>query len=436
MRDVDVRRVLFVFPAAPMAPNYSGGAARYAQNHEALRGLCEELHVVRVGARGTMGSIREFEMNSGPAKAAMASSASWDDVEYAPAPRMRSRLEIVKRTVVDPVSFEFPDAQIMAPILTESVNKVDPDAIWVEDRDLGAAMYRLAPPVPWVLSHHDLMYRIRGIRHGIRNMRDRWLLNVCRRAERTISRRATCVVTGSATDGQRLARLGCRRISVIPVAYGAFPRLPSDVRPSADVRIVHLGSLETTANRIGLEAYLRRAHAGVMAACRAEGLEPQLWVIGDARRVKEPLAGWIEKGNAVLKGFVPDLSSVLRPFDVSILPYEHDTGFRTKLPLLFSYAQVVVSTRAAVAGMASNGLQDVCVLVNRLDEFPSVIPRLAADPGARERLGRAARAFAEEHFSVNAVRGHYRALLESIPISHRLDSCGRSVWLAPSKAGR
>ena len=411
-----MRRILFVFPAAPLAPNYSGGAARYAQNHEALRKLCKELHVIRLGAKGSLESFRDFEINSYPARAAIASSTSWQDAEYVPASRARSRLEILKCTVVDPIGFEFPNTEVITPILAKAVSRVQPDLIWVEDTYLAAAMYRLAPPIPWILSHHDLIHRVRAIRYGVQNMRDRWLLDVCRRAERTISCRATCVVTGSVTDGQRLAALGCRRVHVVPVAYGTSPALRLEACAFADIRIVHLGSLETTANRIGLEAYLRKAHADVMAACRAQGPEPQLWVIGDASRVKEPLAGWLERSNAVLKGFVPDLSSALRPFDVAILPYEHDTGFRTKLPLLFKYAQVVVSTRAAVASVASNSLEAVCVLVDRLEEFPSMIARLAADPGERERLGRAARVFADEHFSVSAVQGHYHALLELIPI--------------------
>jgi glycosyltransferase involved in cell wall biosynthesis len=176
-----------------------------------------------------------------------------------------------------------------------------------------------------------------------------------------------------------------------------------------------VGSLETTANRVGLEAYLRKVHSHVMMACREKGLEPQLWIIGDASRVKEPLAGLLHRSNAVLKGFMPDLSSVLRAFDLTILPYEHDSGYRTKLPLLFSYAQVVVSTRAAVAGTRLEGLQEVCVLLDRLEEFPDAIARLAADSAERERLGRAARAFFERHFTHEVVRDQYRIVIESIP---------------------
>lgn len=176
------------------------------------------------------------------------------------------------------------------------------------------------------------------------------------------------------------------------------------------MRIVHLGSTETTANRIGLQAYFQEAHEQVVTLCREQKIELQLWLLGDTSRAKEPLAGQIRRSGAKLTGHVTNFDATLRPFDVTIIPYEHDTGFRSKMPLLFRYGQVLVSTRAALAGSWVEGLEKACVVVDSIADFPQAIANLAADPAERERLGRAANAFFNQHFSHAHVQNHYATM--------------------------
>ena len=274
--------------------------------------------------------------------------------------------------------------------------------------ELAATLLDIAPAVHWIFSQTDVRSHIQRIRTGNTSLLMRWADLTCIRAEKQIFRTMPLIVTGSYSDGKRSKALGAQRIEVIPMAYDTvLPAPAADAPVDQDVYIAHLGGLETTANRIGLEAYLRKVHPSVREAAA-------LWIIGDDSKLKEPLKTLLYEANADLKGFVPDLGEVLRPFNIAILPYEHDSGYRTKLPVLFNYAQVVVTTEAAVAGMWIDGLDHVCVVLDSLEDFPAALLRLIDQPDERERLGRAAHAFFADHFTLDAVLDRYRAIMRSL----------------------
>jgi glycosyltransferase involved in cell wall biosynthesis len=384
-----------------MVANHSGAASRYMQNFMALHTLGNDLHVARFDTGEVFAELETVE-------AVRSLAASWRDIVCTPPPPCTNRLAILRHSSLHPVAYEYPCAAQNAKALTAVIKDIQPDFVWVENTNLTAAMILTNAGLPWVFSHHDIQYRIRQIRQGVRKLSDLWFIHVCRRAESQVIRQSPIILTGSVTDGERLQQMGGRDVRVIPMAYNA-PSFEPPPEPPATPRIIHLGSLETTANRVGMEAYLRKANT---AAQKNAGLE--LWIVGDASRVKDPLAGLLEESGAVLKGYIADLATVLQPYDISILPYEYDTGYRTKLPLLFSYGQVIVSTRAAVAGTQIDGLDEVCIIVERVEEFPAAIEHLAQNPAERERLGKAARAFFDQHFTYDAVTVQYQSLLDSL----------------------
>lgn len=410
-------RVLFVFPAAPLAANYSGAASRYAQNFAAVTEIYDAVHVARIGDQATFEQVLAFERTSPEAAKAHRTAASWRDLSYTLPGKHAQRFDMLKEGVLDPIKFEYPASDLIATMLSSMIEEIQPELIWVEHIDPAAAVARMHLSVPWVFSNHDLAHRIRRIRKGDGSLKEQWRQNICQRAERKILHSADSVVTGSSTDCERLKAMGHDQVYTVPIAYESMPDIDLSGSATSSLQISHLGSLETTANRVGLEAYLRKAHQAVVRACEREGVKTSLVIIGDASRVKEPLAGLLNEANADLKGFVPDLGMVLRPFDISILPYEHDSGYRTKLPLLLSYGQVVVSTQAAVAGTRVNGLEDVCILLDSLDAFPEVIAKLAADPARREHLGRGARQFFEDHFTYSGMIAHYQKALAGVGVA-------------------
>jgi len=406
-------RCVFLFQAAPLVTNYSGAASRYAQNFWALRTLCDEVHVIRLYAPGELEPVLEFEKRFQDARSAIMAANSWQDVPLAGGQRARNRLQILRQSMFDPVAFEFPYVDQNAYILEKIITEVALDFLLVEHTGPAAIVLRVGVRIPWIYSHHDVLHRLRQIRYGVRNLRDRWFLFTAARAEKCINLAPDIVFTASLTEADWLRGLRSKPVSVIPMAY-PMSGAPPGGAIRQDVRIIHLGSLETTANRQGLATYLRRVHDKVIHALQKEGIQAELWVVGDHSQVKSPLSELLIKPNTVLKGFVPNLSEVMRPYDIAILPYENDTGFRTKLPLFFLHAQVVVTTRAAVAGMYLPGLENACVMVEKLDDFFTTIVDLAKNPARRKQLGREAYLYYQKNFTYDAVLNQYHPLLNQL----------------------
>lgn len=85
-------------------------------------------------------------------------------------------------------------------------------------------------------------------------------------------------------------------------------------------------------------------------------------------------------------GYVKDLDKVLRPYDLHFIPWEHNTGQRTRLVQAFNHRQVVVAVRDSVACFPEAKDGENCRLVERLDQMSGVLKELARDPVQREYL--------------------------------------------------
>jgi hypothetical protein len=285
--------------------------------------------------------------------------------------------------------------------LREKVEAIRPDFVWAEWTLSGAVAAASKLRVPWIYAHHDWGYRLAALRRaaspGTSGWSDQLLEWSLRRAEIEIVRESTAVITGSQTEAQEIRAAGGNNVSVIPTLYQSVPvaEHPAPALP----RIVHLGGLGTTSNHLGLKAYVERVHPHLPDACKTAWAP---WIIGDASRGKPDLLKQLQNIGATVTGHVRDLQTVLRPFDLAIIPYEHNTGTRTKLSLLFNHAQVVVATSASVAGSPElvNGRN--CVLLDSLDQFPESIISLLSDPARRKLLGQAAKETFERHFTLDA----------------------------------
>jgi len=406
-------KILFIMPGIPLAFNYSGGASRCAQNFLALKSLGVELHVVRFHINQREKKVLDFERSSKTAQAALQYARSWREV-IVPANQPKDRWEILQRIFFDPMALEFPFYKSLAYQLHLVIEETAPDLIWAEHSDAAAAIFHLSSHPIWVYSSTDLRYLIYRIRNKKANLYQKIIAPIRRKVEIKISQSANFVVTGSITEADKLRHIGCKTVSVIPMAGPSFPEITLKDFPFPDVKLIHLGSLETTANRDGLSTYLSKAHLKTLQLCAENNTSIQLVIIGDSSQAKPPLNKLLLQKNIVLAGYISDLSSILRPFDIAILPYTHDSGYRTKIPLLMGSAQVIVATRAAVAGSLLPGMEDVCILLDRVEEFPQKIAWLSMHPDERRRRGEASRTFAKRYFSLDAVLPLYSKLLNQM----------------------
>ncbi|MEM8961424.1 MAG: glycosyltransferase [Acidobacteriota bacterium] len=232
--------------------------------------------------------------------------------------------------------------------------------------------------------HFDWHWRIKAHRAGRRSWRQRLRHRLTRGWEEHLVKIADGVVTGSASEAATCRRLGARNVVNVPTAFEVPASPPSFTSFPTPPRLVHLGGMSTTANRLGLGRFLDVVWPEFTRP------RPELWVIGSLRGADATLLERLENDpDIVTTGFVDDLATVLRPGDLHIVPWEHDTGTRTRVPLALRHGQVLVSTRAAVACLPEIEDGRNAVLVDTLDAMRAELDSLAESTDRRHELAEA-----------------------------------------------
>lgn len=393
-------RGIYVVAHHPLSPNYrGGGSAIYHDQLLALSAAGYDMHLWHYAYPDTRLTFDAFAATDPQHNATLdAVCGSVTMTTFDPrvgwADRVRARVtDLASGTRVDNPLFRTGALRYLRTL----IDRLSPQFIWAQH--FGPAQLAvLQRHVPVVYMHHDWLYRVRALAGRVSGAAS------TRKAEERVATQAAAVVSGSTTECEQLRQLGCRNVSYIPVAYESV-RWNSDAVASAPAHLVHLGGMATTANRVGLERFFEVVWPGLAEP------RPELWVIGDLSGAAPPLLEQLQ--GVTCTGFVSDPTTVLRPFDLHIIAWEHDTGTRTRLPLAFSYGQVVVAVRASVAGFSEARDGENCRLVERLSDMPAVIDELRRDAPQRERLGRAARTTFEASYTRPALLPRYRAVIDA-----------------------
>jgi len=315
------------------------------------------------------------------------------------------------RGIRDPGAYLFPD---ITPSVLESferlVSESGVDLIWAENLFPGLLATRAQVAVPVVFSHHDRIFRL--FRNWGTNTefgwRRRFVSWTGERLEKRVIRSASACASGSVVEARDLGRLNGGPVAYLPTTYAASPWDTTAKIPQA-ARIVHLGGMNTIANRGGLARFLAVAWPRLRSG---NGKAPEFWVVGNLAGASETLRADLASSGAVMTGFVRDLAEVLRPGDIHVVPWEHATGTRTRIPVILRHGQVLLSTRAAAACLPELRDGEDCVLVDDLTAMAEEIRILAKDREKRARLARAARISFERHFVREAVQPRFDAFLE------------------------
>jgi hypothetical protein len=166
--------------------------------------------------------------------------------------------------------------------------------------------------------------------------------------------------------------------------------------------------MQTTANRLGLERFLDVSWPII---CQTSSVHPELWVVGSLAGASGSLLAKLKQAKAACPGFVDDLTTVLRPFDIHIIPWEHNTGTRTRIPLVLNYGQVLVSTKAGAACLPELRHNENCVLVHNLEQMAKEVMLLIPDESRRQKLARAGRDTFEKQYTREAVQPRFNQFL-------------------------
>ncbi|MQA28705.1 MAG: glycosyltransferase [Luteitalea sp.] len=395
-------RCLLIVAQYPISPNFrGGGSANFYEKLTALKSLGHQVHLWHYAYAEQRQIFDDFVRTD--AETYHRVQQMCESVQLTTLPRAASILTRIQARIGDWATGTHVENPIFRTValrhLTRSIKRINPAFIWAHHFG-PARIATLQQQRPVVYTHHDWLYRVQALRQG--RAEDPRM----RRQEEDVARSAAAVVTGSLVEHQQLKDLGCRSVEYIPMAYepvqwnGAHD---ADETP----RIVHLGGLGTTANRLGLERFF-----DVVWPALPDSARRNLWVIGDTAAAGPMLARHLESVRCT--GFVRDLGPLLRPFDLHIIPWEHDTGQRTRLPLIFNHGQVVVAVKASVAGFPEirDGMD--CRLVDRIDEMGPVIEELLNDPAERRRLGLAARQTFERSFTRSVLLPRYASVIAAL----------------------
>lgn len=407
MKRPDDMRCLMVVEDWPLSRDSPGGAAALNLSHlELLADTVEAVDLLVLGEpRSSKGFADWRQERPDEWRAVEERCTSWRFLELRPRPGEVAPWRHLRRGLSDPSRLLIDLEAESERALLQIVRELEPDLIWAEHLVPAALVDRLLPDARWVYSHHDWNWRIKRHRAGTRFDLKRLLRTLLRRRyEEALVRRATGCVSGSVTEAAAIRRLGAEAVAHLPASFepavseAALDALENGA--GGTPRLVHLGGLRTTATRLGLERFLTRAWPGLVAR---RGKAPEFWVIGDLDGASPALRRQLDEAGAVCPGFVADLRTVLRPGDLHVLPWEHDTGTRTRVPLVLSHAQVLVAVRDGVACLGELRNGENCVLVDSVDELAPLLDRLLDDRAERLRLARQGLATLRRRFTRQAL---------------------------------
>jgi glycosyltransferase involved in cell wall biosynthesis len=391
-------RFLYIVSKDPISPNYFGGASSmYYDQLLALSDLGHEIHLWHFASAEERKGFKGFVENERGIWAAVGGRCNSSHLsEYRNGETLVDRGLSRMRSLLPPC-LPVPRWSLHRE-LRELIGRLQPEVIWAQHFE-PALLAAQQTEVPVVYVHHDWLFRIKALRNH-REINPRQMAS-----EHRLVRSVAAVVSGSALECEEIKAAGARDVHYIPVSFEPVP-LELERAAASDVRLVHLGGMGTTANREGLLAFFEEIWP------RLKGLNAHLEVVGDTSAAPPGLQKHLQTVNCT--GFVPDLTTVLRPYDIHIIPWGHATGQRTRLPLAFNHAQVVVATKAAVACHPEARDGENCRLVDQLKDMAEVIPQLLQNKTERVRLGNAARATFEHYFTRAALLPRYAAVISSL----------------------
>ena len=108
-------------------------------------------------------------------------------------------------------------------------------------------------------------------------------------------------------------------------------------------------------------------------------------------------------------GFLEDPAQVFRAGDLCLVPYQKDTGFRTKIPELCGYGVIPVGYPISFACCPEMRHGENCVMASTPHALAEQVAEVCADVGRRSRLAAGAIETRRTHFSDGVLLQKYQA---------------------------
>lgn len=268
-------------------------------------------------------------------------------------------------------------------VLQNIVNDSKPDIIWAEHLE-SFLLARLLPHYKGkiIYSHHDFLWKLIVIRR--QNLKDyirSFLIQFIQKD--AIQKNGAYVIGGAQNELDEIRKFSPKSSTLyLPTLYPLIPVLFSqNMIWDKPLRIIHFGSPKATANHIGLKNLLTHIIPHLQ-----NKIDFECVIIGDLDPDDQDLKDLLNQPNICCKGYVADLSSVLRPLDVHILPYDRPTGSRTRYPVALNHGQVLLGHSACLAGVQGLIHLENCLIKKSFQEMVLTLIWLSKNPQERLRL--------------------------------------------------
>lgn len=290
-----------------------------------------------------------------------------------------------------------------------AIRQWQPDIVQLEFEVMARFLDELGAAAPVVLTVHDPGYAsARDARRTGRPSIIRFLdARAWHRFERRVLEHVDAAVVFTDRDASELKSVATgARVTQIGLGYS----VPSDAAsPTGDGShsILFVGNYVHPPNRDAAQWLVEAIFPGV----RARVPDARLLLVGGGPAPVDQQADGV-----ILAGRVPDVRPYLEAAAVVVAPIRSGGGMRVKVLEALAAGKAVVATPRAAEGLSVTPGREL-LLVESERELVDGVVQLLEDPAARVALGRAARAWAEEHLdwglSADAYGRLYRDLLQA-----------------------
>lgn len=260
--------------------------------------------------------------------------------------------------------------------------------------------------IPIIYSHHDWEYKLAKLRKK-RTLIEKFHTFQKKRVEINLVKKVRACVSGSKTETNEIIITSKKKALYLPTTYNS---INITLLPNINPKIVHLGGMGTTANRKGLERFIDVCWNKI----KNKIPNVELWVIGSTKQAPITLLNKFKDSQIICKGFVRNLETVLFPEDIHIIPWEYNTGTRTRVPVIFNNRQVLVATKASVEAFPEIKSEKNAILCNNLDDMSKEIIELYKNKNKIKKLSNAGKQLFLERFTPDNCKKELKYFLDNL----------------------
>ncbi|WP_430408599.1 glycosyltransferase [Kordia sp.] len=398
--------ILFLVNNTKISPNANGGASVYFSHLELLAKLGYTIHVLLVDFQDGQQAEISSNVNQDYIQEINGFYSEINHFQVAQIPP-KGIFNRIKTAVFQPEKFEYFFVNTEnEKILKEYISVNNINLVWAEWRWTAILAHYAKLPIPVIYAHHDWEFKLRKLKSRL-SLLQKFHLKQKKRVELDLVKNVYGCVSASFTETEEIKVFGNENALYIPLMYKEVTITKNDSKVPS---IVHLGGMGTTANRIGLERFLEVCWEDL----KQQIPTVELNVIGSLKYASNSLKNRLKDPKIKCLGFVENLEPALKAYDIHIIPWEYNTGTRTRIPLVFNHAQVLVCTKAAASCYPELNHNENCILSDNLQHMTTQLIDLYNNTEKRIFTGNNARKTFLNHFTTDKQMEKLKEFLERV----------------------